>query len=133
MRVNAYLSIPLAELEWTFSATGGPGGQHANTANTRADVRFEVSTSTALSSSQRERILAKLGPVVRAQAGDERSQARNRDIAARRLAELLADALRIETPRRPTRPSAGARRRRLADKTRQGERKADRRRPPRDD
>jgi ribosome-associated protein len=132
LRVTPHLVLPLDDLEWRFSASGGPGGQHANTSNTRAEVRFDVTTSTALSEPQRERILAKLGPVVRSQASDERSQGRNRDLALERLAAALAGALRIERPRRATKPSAAARRRRLTEKSRRADRKADRR-PPRGD
>ncbi|MGH9136306.1 MAG: alternative ribosome rescue aminoacyl-tRNA hydrolase ArfB, partial [Acidimicrobiales bacterium] len=79
---------------------------------------------------QRARLVAKLGPVVRASAGDERSQARNRAIALERLRAALADALHVERPRVPTKPSAAARRRRLETKRRQGQRKQDRRWKP---
>src|SRR5436190_4134822 len=88
--------IPLDELEWRFSASGGPGGQHANTANTRAEVRFDVAASPSLGPRQRARLLEKVGPTVRVVASDERSQARNRDLALERLAGRLAAALRTE-------------------------------------
>lgn len=110
--------IPLHELEWKFTASGGPGGQHANKAATRAELTFDVEASEALGPRQRARILEKLGPVVRVVAADERSQSRNRDIALDRLAERLASALKIETPRRPTRPTRAAKERRLQSKAR---------------
>jgi ribosome-associated protein len=129
LRVTRSLVIPLDELEWRFTPSGGPGGQHANRSNTRVEVRFDVERSPSLGPRQRERLLAKLGPLVRVVADDERSQARNRAFAVERLAARLADALRIEAPRRPTKPTPGAKKRRLDDKRRQSERKRERRRP----
>src|SRR6476661_5803136 len=89
------------ELDWRFSASGGPGGQHVNTANTRAEVRFDIASSPSLGPRQRARLLERFGPEVRVVASDERSQLRNRELALERLRSRLADALRIETPRRP--------------------------------
>ena len=128
--MSSSLRIPLAELEWRFSRSGGPGGQHANTADTRAEVRFDVQGSPSLGPRQRARLLEKLGPVVRVVVSDERSQSRNRQLALERLAARLADALHIERPRRPTRPTKGAKERRLEAKRQQGERKRLRARPP---
>ena len=108
---------------------GGPGGQHANTSDTRVEVRFDVAGSPSLGPRQRARLLERLGPEVRAIAGDERSQARNRELARRRLAERLAEGLRVDAPRRATRPTKGSVQRRLETKRRQSARKADRRRP----
>jgi ribosome-associated protein len=132
LRVSSTLVIPLAELTWRFSRSGGPGGQHANTSDTRVEVRFDVAASPSLGPRQRARLLERLGDEVRVVASDERSQARNRDLALERLAARLAEALRVEAPRRPTRPSKASVRRRLDDKRRQSERKAERRRPPTD-
>jgi ribosome-associated protein len=129
LRVSSSLRIPLAELQWRFSRSGGPGGQHANTSDTRVDLRFDVAGSPSLGPRQRARLLDKLGPEVQVVAADERSQARNRELALRRLADRLNDALRVETPRRPTRPSQAAKQRRLDDKRRQAQRKVERRRP----
>ena len=100
LRVTRTCVIPLDELEWRFSASGGPGGQHANTANTRAEVRFDVRASPSLGPRQRARLLERLGPVVRVVASDERSQARNRQLAIERLRSRLAEALRDAKPRR---------------------------------
>jgi ribosome-associated protein len=130
--VSRSCRIPLDELEWRFSASGGPGGQHANTSNTRAEVRFDVANSPSLGPRQRARLLERLGPVVRVVADDERSQARNRQLALDRLAARLRDALKVERPRVPTRPSQGARTRRLEAKRRTSERKRLRSRPPED-
>jgi len=129
LRVTRYCRIPLDELEWRFSTSGGPGGQHANTANTRAEVRFDVARSPSLGPRQRARLLERLGPVVRVVASDERSQARNRELALERLRSRMADALRVERPRRKTVPSAAARRRRVESKRRRSEVKRLRARP----
>lgn len=129
LRVTRTCRIPLDELEWRFSGSGGPGGQHANTANTRAEVRFDVAASPSLGPRQRARLLGRLGPVVRVVASDERSQARNRDLALARLASRLAEALKVERPRVATRPSAAARRERLESKRRRSEVKRRRARP----
>src|SRR5437879_5668668 len=90
LRVNSSLSIPWGELEWRFTPSGGPGGQHANRSSTRVELRFDVEASSSLGPRQRERVLSALGPIVRVVADDERSQARNRALAAERLAGRLA-------------------------------------------
>jgi len=130
LRVTGTCAIPLDELDWRFSGSGGPGGQHANTSNTRVEVRFDVAGSPSLSPSQRARLLERVGPAVRVVAADTRSQARNRELALARLRERLADALRTPRARRATAPSAGGRRRRLDAKRRRGELKRQRRMRP---
>jgi len=132
LRVSSSCHIPLSELTWRFTRSGGPGGQHANTSDTRVEVRFDVRSSPSLGPRQRARLLERLGPEVRAVAADERSQARNRALALRRLADRLADGLRVETPRHATRPTKASVRRRLDAKRRQSDRKASRRRPDAD-
>lgn len=114
------------DLEWRFSGSGGPGGQHANTANTRVELRLDLEAARSLGPRQRARLRERLGPVVRVVASDERSQARNRELARLRMAARLREALRVDKPRRPTRPTAGSKERRLAAKRRQSERKAGR-------
>jgi ribosome-associated protein len=132
LRVNSGLLIPESELRWRFSRSGGPGGQHANTSDTRAEVRFDIAGSPSLGPRQRARLLERFGPEVRVVASDERSQARNRALAQRRLAERLAAGLRVDPDRRATRPTKASVTRRLDAKKRQSARKADRRRPPPD-
>ena len=127
LRVTASVLIPAHELTWTFGPSGGPGGQHANRAHTRAEVRFDVEASGSLSQYQRQRIIDRVGSVVIVSADDERSQLRNRRLAVDRLRQKLAGALRVETPRRPTRPGRGAVERRLEAKRQQAARKRDRR------
>jgi ribosome-associated protein len=129
LRVSGSCVIGLDELEWRFSGSGGPGGQHANTANTRVELRFDVAASRSLGPRQRARIIERLGPVVRVVASDSRSQHRNRELALDRLREKLADALRIERTRVPTRVSKSAKERRLLDKRRRSDRKRSRARP----
>lgn len=131
LRVTRSCAIPLSELEWRFSASGGPGGQHANRSNTRAEVRFDVAGSPSLLEVHRERLVQRLGPVVRVVADDERSQLRNRDLALERLRARLAEALRVERTRRPTAPTRGSKLRRLESKKRRSDIKR-LRRPPED-
>jgi len=127
LRVTASVVIPANELSWSFGPSGGPGGQHANRAHTRAEVRFDAEASGSLSQYQRQRIIDRLGAVVTVSADDERSQLRNRRLALDRLRQKLAGALRVETPRRPTRPGRGAVERRLEAKRQQAARKKNRR------
>jgi ribosome-associated protein len=127
LRVTSSLRIPLSELQYRFSASGGPGGQNANKVATRVELRFDVASSPSLGPYQRTRLLEKLGPEVRVVADDERSQLRNRQLATERLRERLAAALRVEKTRRPTRPSKGAKERRLAEKRKRSQRKQARR------
>jgi ribosome-associated protein len=132
LRVNRELAIPLAEITVRASRSSGPGGQHANVTASRIEASFDVLASTSLSESQRERVLARAGPRVAAIAQDERSQARNRELALRRLAERLARALAVPRKRRPTRPTSASRVRRLEAKRRAAQRKLGRR-PPLED
>jgi ribosome-associated protein len=108
------------EIQWRAGPSGGPGGQHANRTASRVDVSFDISASPSLGPRQRARLLERLGPVARAGAGDERSQARNRQLALDRLATRLAGALAVAAERRPTKPSRGAKERRLDEKRRRG-------------
>jgi ribosome-associated protein len=132
LRVTPSCSIPLDELEWRTSRSGGPGGQHANTSDTRVEVVFSIADSTSLGPRQRARLLERLGPVVRATAAETRSQARNRELALERLRARLAAGLRVQRPRRPTAPTEAARRRRLEAKRRRSARKRERRPPSSD-
>jgi ribosome-associated protein len=129
LRINAELAIPLAEVTLRTSRSSGPGGQHANVTASRVEAIFDVLGSNSLSAEQRERILARAAPRVVAVAQDARSQARNRELALRRLAERLRHALAVPRRRRPTVPSAASRTRRLEAKRRAARRKAERRRP----
>lgn len=129
IRVTRSVSIPRSEIELRFSRSSGPGGQHAQKTESRAEALFDVEASAALSETQKRRVLAKGGPVIRAVAQDERSQWRNRELAIERVVEALREALHVERRRRPTKPTAAARRRRLEQKKRRSETKR-LRRPP---
>ena len=123
--------LPLSEIEFRYSRSSGPGGQHAQTSETRVDARLDVEASTALSPAQKRRVVARAGPVLRAVAQDERSRLRNRELALERLVETLREALRVERRRVPTAPTAAARERRLEQKRRRSRAK-ELRRPPAD-
>jgi ribosome-associated protein len=129
LRVNRELAIPREEIILRVSRSSGPGGQHANVTASRVEASFDVLASGTLSGPQRARVLARAGPRVVAVAQDERSQIRNRELALKRLAERLARALAVPRKRRPTRPTAASRERRLQAKRQATERKRERRRP----
>jgi ribosome-associated protein len=137
--VRRGLVIPGSELREQASRAGGPGGQHVNKANTRVTLRWSIASSSVLSDAQRARIALRLATRLTRggerviHAADERSRARNRALARERLAALVRSALAQRRPRRPTRPSAGSRERRLGAKQRRGELKRGRRPAPRDD
>ena len=133
LHVSRTCVIPEDELEWRFTGSGGPGGQHANTSNTRVELRFDIEHSAALGPRQRARLLEKIGPVARATASERRSQAQNRELARERLRRKIEAALHIEG-RGSRRGRSGRRwKRRIQQKKRQGQRKRDRRRPSRSD
>jgi ribosome-associated protein len=129
IQVTRTVAIPVSEIQLRFSRSSGPGGQHAQKTETRVEAVFDVEASEALSEAQKARVIRKAGPVLRAIAQDERSRARNRELAIERLAEALRDALRVERRRRPTKPTAASRERRLDQKRRRGETKQLRRKP----
>jgi ribosome-associated protein len=133
LRVSHSVRIPVDELEWRFTGSGGPGGQHANTSNTRVEVVFDIEHSASLSRWDRARLVEVLGPAVRVVAADTRSQARNREIALQRLQQRLAAPLRIVKPRRATRPSRSSQRQRVDRKRSHGQLKQQRRKPESDE
>ena len=122
--------LPLAEVELQYSRSSGPGGQHAQKSDTRVEAVFDVEASSTLTDAEKRRVVAKAGAVLRAVAQDERSQWRNRELALERFAETLREALRIERPRRATKPTRSAVEKRLDQKRRRGETKRLRRPPP---
>ncbi|MDN4611746.1 alternative ribosome rescue aminoacyl-tRNA hydrolase ArfB [Arthrobacter burdickii] len=135
LEVTPALTIPASELGWRFSRSSGPGGQHVNTSDSRADLLWDVARSAALSDSQRTMLLTRLGPrlvsgVITVTASERRSQLRNREIALAKLAEQVAEALAPEpAARRATRPTRGSVRRRLAAKEHRSATKRQRQRP----
>ena len=118
IRVTRSVLLPLSEVEIRVSRSSGPGGQHAQKSSTRVEAVFDVERSAALGDVQKRRVVARAGPVLRAVAQDERSQLRNRELAVARLVAKLRAALAVPRRRVPTKPTAGARERRLAEKKR---------------
>ena len=115
--------LRLSEIDLQVSRSSGPGGQHAQKSETRVVAVFDVEGSDALTETQKRRVIARVGPVLRAVAQDERSQSRNRELAVERLVDALRDALRVERKRVPTKPTAAARKRRLEQKKRRSQTK----------
>lgn len=131
------LVVPTGELIERFSHASGPGGQGVNTADSRVQLSLDLATTTALNDKQRERALSVLGDrltgtILTITAAEHRSQRRNRAAARERLAQVLRAALTPPVPRRATKPTRGAKLRRLAEKKRRSEVKARRRRPDAD-
>jgi ribosome-associated protein len=126
LRVSRSVVIPERELRWRFSRSSGPGGQSVNTADSRVQLSYDVTATTALGPVQRARAIQRLGDrlvdgVLTVAASEERSQLRNREAARERLAAILADAIAPPSrERRPTRPTRAAVERRLAEKKRRG-------------
>jgi ribosome-associated protein len=116
LRVHKGLVIPMSEITWRATTSGGPGGQHANRTLSRVEVQFDVAGSAALGPRQRARLRERYGPVVRAAASESRSQSRNRQLALERLAIRLAEGLRVDPTRRPTKPTKGSQVRRVEAK-----------------
>jgi ribosome-associated protein len=139
IQITDTVAIPLAELRFQASRSGGPGGQHVNTSSTRVELWWDAAGSPSLTEEQRARIRSRLETrltgdgQLRIVAGTSRSQARNRDETVERFRTLLAGALAVRRARRPTRPTRASKERRLAQKRARSARKKDRRRPPDDE
>jgi ribosome-associated protein len=129
MPIRGDTAIPLREIVVRATRSSGPGGQHANTTASRVEATFDVAASQSLTEEQKRRIVARVGARVTAVAQDERSQARNRELALERLRRRLASALAVRRPRQATRPTKGSVQRRLKTKRVRSERKRDRRPP----
>jgi len=129
IRVTRSVLLPVSEIDLRVSRPSGPGGQHAQKASTRVEAVLDVEASTALSDVQKRRVTGKVGPVLRAVAQDERSQARNRELAVERVVEKLRQALAVPRRRVATKPTKTARERRLESKRRRARTKR-LRRPP---
>ena len=118
IRVTRSVVLPRSEIELRTSRSSGPGGQHAQKSETRVEALLDVEASEALTETQKRRVVAKAGPVLRAVAQDERSQLRNKELALERLVEQLRAALYVQRARKRTKPSKAAVERRLEQKKR---------------
>ncbi|MDJ0313636.1 alternative ribosome rescue aminoacyl-tRNA hydrolase ArfB [Arthrobacter sp. H35-D1] len=138
LEVSPTLTVPASELHWRFSRSSGPGGQHVNTSDSRAEVSWNIDTSTVLSEEQKTLLQDRLerrlidGTITIA-ASEQRSQLRNREIALARLADLVGSGLAPSSaPRRKSKPSRGSKMRHRAAKEQRSATKKQRRRPPSD-
>jgi ribosome-associated protein len=132
IRVTRSVVLPLGEIDFRYSRSSGPGGQHAQKTETRVEALFDVEGSSALSERQKQRVVARAGPVLRAVAQDQRSQSRNRELAVQRLVEQLRGALKVERRRVATQPTPASKERRLEAKKRRSRTKRLRRPGPDD-
>jgi ribosome-associated protein len=136
LEITPALRLPLAELDYRASRSGGPGGQHVNTSSTRVEVWWDVAASPSLTEEQRTLLLAKLAPRLDSAGGlrlvssGSRSQLRNREEVTERLQKVVAAALRVPKSRKRTRPTRDAKAARLEAKRRRGAIKRERRRRP---
>lgn len=133
LRPTRGVRIPVSELLIRASRSSGPGGQHANVTSSRIEVVFDVAASPSLTEAQRARVTKALGSTVRAVAQDARSQTRNRELALARLEARLATALRVQAPRRKTKPTRSSVKKRIDAKQQRGAVKRARQRPSSDD
>ncbi len=130
--VTPSLRIPAAELDFTFSRSGGKGGQNVNKVETRVELWFDVQKSPTLTAWQRARLLEKLtgridsDGVLRLASSEGRTQLSNRRIAIERFVEVLKEALHVDKKRRPTRATKGSKERRLAGKKEHAKKKLNR-------
>jgi ribosome-associated protein len=129
IRVTRSVVLPLSEIELRFSRSSGPGGQHAQKSETRVEALFDVNASSALTEAQKRRVTTRVGPVIRSVSQDERSQARNRELAVERVADQLQEALRVPRRRVATAPTQASKERRLEEKRRRSHVKRLRRGP----
>lgn len=129
IRISRRLTIPESEVELRFARSGGPGGQHVNTASTKVELRFSVDDSDALDEDQKARIHDHLGNritkdgVLILTSSEHRSQSQNRRAVTGRFGNLIAEALRPRKRRRRTRPTRGSKERRLEEKRQRAEKK----------
>ncbi|MFW0772956.1 alternative ribosome rescue aminoacyl-tRNA hydrolase ArfB [Paenarthrobacter nitroguajacolicus] len=134
LEISPSLTIPAPELSWRFSRSSGPGGQHVNTTDSRAELTWNIADSAALTDEQRQLLLKRLGRKlvggnITVSASEERSQLRNREIAAAKLAGLIRAGLVPESIRRASKPTRGSARRHRVAKELRSATKQQRRRP----
>jgi ribosome-associated protein len=135
LEITPNLRLPMSELDYRASRSGGPGGQHVNTSSTRIEVWWDVAGSPSLTAEQRTQLLERLGPRLdssgrlRLVSSGSRSQVRNREDVTERLRSVVAGALAVRKKRKPTKPSRAAKAARLEAKRRRASTKQRRRTP----
>ena len=135
LEITPDLRLPLSELDYRASRSGGPGGQHVNTSSTRIEVWWDVAGSPSLTEEQRAQLLQRLGPRLdstgrlRLVSSGSRRQLRNREDVTERLQSVVAAALAVRKKRKPTKPSRAAKAARLEAKQRRAAIKRHRRSP----
>ena len=133
--ITPTLRLPLSELDYRASRSGGPGGQHVNTSSTRVEVWWDVAGSPSLNPEQRARLLERLSGKLdssgrlRLVSSATRSQLRNREDVTQRLQTVVADALAVPKKRKATKPSRASETARLEAKRRRAATKRRRRAP----
>ena len=137
LEINARVSVPLSELSFSASRSGGPGGQHVNTSSTRIELWWDLAASPSLDDESRARVASRLasrlvddGRLLRLVSSGSRSQAQNRADVIERFRSVLSAALREVKPRKRTSPTKASKEQRLQGKRHRGETKRQRRRPP---
>lgn len=128
-RLTPNLTIDDDEIEWTYTTSRGKGGQHANRSLTRVQLTWRIDESTSLTEANQRKLMAALGPLVRIDVDEHRSQSRNREVALERLRERVTRAMQPVKKRRATKPSRASQRRRVEAKRRRSQTKSMRKKP----
>ena len=135
LAVMPTLTIPAWELQWRFSRSSGPGGQHVNTSDSRVELTWNIGSSSVLSEEQKTQLMFRLDrrlidAAITVAASEQRSQLRNREIALARLVGLVSSGLApLAAPRRKSKPTHGSKMRHRAAKQQRSATKQQRRRP----
>ena len=139
LRINGKVTIPAAELQWTTSRSGGPGGQHVNKTNSKVTLEWNVDTSSAISDTKKARIKSRLAKritsegLLKVSASGSRSQKANLEDARERMADMIREAMKVAKRRKKTKPSKRAKRKRVENKRRRGDLKKSRKKPSKND
>ncbi len=134
LKISSRITIPTHEFEWQTTRAQGAGGQHVNKNDTAVQLIFNIQTSS-LPDFYKQRLLASkdchitTGGKIIIKAQDSRSQYQNKALALERLREIIIEAVKVQKKRRATRPTRASQTRRMDQKSRHGDKKANRRKP----